>query len=419
MKSSPTDIYSLSAAPGMQDGIGPRIRPTRLLQAQIRRGFRALRFGNALESDFCRYLRVSGRLSRASLITVSFVGILVIILIDQALLGVPGELVRPTRLLELGVMMPVVVFCGFFCWRWPYSRYIEGVMLLMFVGMNVGMMGQRVVASHHGFDVPAEMVGVTIVAMFSLARIRFWLMLPAAIVATAAAVATELLFVDAGANAYYHLFAASLLLTIGVMGGYSSEYFIRWTWLNGTLLRYMSRLDSLTGLLNRQALEDALEKSIAHAYREKIDYAIAMIDIDAFGAYNDYYGHQAGDVALSEVAYTLDSSTRRPLDVCGRFGGEEFVLLWMDGNALELTTLAEQTRAAVEQNQIPHAASTVAPWVTASVGVCHVSSSDGLVSLKDVLGKADRLLYEGKARGRNRVVSERFVAAPVARRASG
>lgn len=379
-----------------------------MLQAQIRRGFHTLHFADALERDFCRYLRVSGRLSRSSLVLVSLLGMFLIILIDQTALGLPDALFVPTRIFEVGLMLPTILFCGLFCWYWPYSRYIEGVMLILFVGMNVGMVGQRVVASYYGFDVPIELLGVTIVAMFSLARIRFWLMLPAAIIAFIALLVIELLLVDTGTAAYYHLFSAVLLLAIGVMGGYSSEYFIRWTWINGTLLHYMSRLDSLTGLLNRQALDGALQNAVAHAYREKIGFAIAMVDIDAFGAYNNYYGHQAGDDALCEVARTLELSARRPIDVCGRFGGEEFALLWMDGHVPELGELAEQARIAIERLQIEHEVSSVAPWVTVSIGLCQVEASAAQPRLEDVLAQADQLLYAAKANGRNRVISGRF-----------
>lgn len=376
---------------------GAREAPTTLLRGQLDRGFILLRFRRELEADFLRYLRVSGQISRLTLLLIAFFAMVITPLIDTTLLGLPPALVVPSRWLQLGGMLPLVVGAGLYCWRRPKSATIEAMMVLLFAGFVAGLLAQRVIDARYGFDIPVEYVGVCTVGMFVLARIRFWVMLASAIVAGAATVAVEITLVHMGPNINYHLFATTVLMVIAICAGYSMEYFIRWTWLNGTLLRYLSRQDSLTGLLNRNALEGALERGQMHARREELDYAIAMVDIDVFGAYNDYYGHQVGDAALRRVASVLRASARRPLDVCGRYGGEEFVVLWMDGDAAELCALAESTRAVLENERIAHAVSPVAPWVTVSIGCCHVSVGDGEIELDAVLRKADTLLYDAKA----------------------
>jgi len=189
------------------------ISPIRKIERQTEIGFRTLRFARGLEAEFCDYLRYSGRLSRISLVVISILGMLLVMSIDRSVLGLPADLLWPTRALQLGLMVPSALICGFWCLLWPNSRAIDPMMLLLFVGMNAGMIGQRVVASRHGFDVPVEMVGVTVVAMFAMARIRFWLLLPAAILVTASVGLTEVLFVRAEPNAYYHLFSTGLLLS--------------------------------------------------------------------------------------------------------------------------------------------------------------------------------------------------------------
>ena len=411
MRFLPADLYSLKLRPIAQAAAGRGASPVRKIERQIARGFTTLRFSRGLEVDFCRYLQQSGRLSRISLVLISVLGLFLVMSIDRSVLGLPPELLWPTRAFQLGVMMPSALICGLWCLCWPESRVVDFMMLLLFVSMNVGMLGQRVVASRYGFDVPAEMVGVTVVAMFSMARIRFWLLLPAALVTTAGVILTEMLFVHADPNAYYHLFSAGLLLIIGIMGGYSFEYFIRWTWLNSILLRDMARLDSLTGLLNRQALETATDLARAQAERDGSGYAIAMIDVDAFGAYNDRYGHQAGDATLIRIAAALRKTVRRPLDVCGRYGGEEFLVLWMDVDVEQAHALAEKTRAAIERARIPHVASGVTPWVTATIGVCCVPPGQSADGTQQIVRQADERLYEGKALGRNQVVVARYDAA--------
>ncbi|MES1924057.1 GGDEF domain-containing protein [Salinisphaera sp. T31B1] len=409
MKSSTSDLYTLRPSPNIADADAiAQPPPVERLRGQIARGFATLRFEPGLERDFRRYLRYSGRISRASLIALSFVGMLVVLSVDRSVMQLPDVLLGPTRLLQVGVMMPAIVACGLFCWFRAESAAIEPTMLVLFAGMNIGMLGQRIVAAPYGFDVPAEMYGVTVVAMFSMARVRFRLMLPAALIGAVVAFVVELAVIRPPPNDYYHLFSASLLLAIGVMGGYSTEYFIRWTWLNGTLLRYLSRQDSLTGLLNRHALEEALDRAHEMARRERRGYALAMVDIDAFGAYNDHYGHQAGDTALRRIAGELGATVRRPLDVCGRFGGEEFVLLWWDADIAEAAALAEKVRQAIERARIAHEASQIAPWVTATVGLCHLHAADDRVELNQVLRRADELLYEGKNAGRNRVIEARY-----------
>lgn len=98
-------------------------------------------------------------------------------------------------------------------------------------------------------------------------------------------------------------------------------------------MRLRSMLDSLTGVLNRGAATDHLERIWGHARREGKLIALMMIDIDHFKAINDKLGHLAGDRALTHVADVLTQTARRPLDAIGRFGGDEFIAMWYDPDA--------------------------------------------------------------------------------------
>lgn len=405
MTSLAKDYYKLNAGSDLSAGAIERndTPPTRLLQRQIDRGFRSLRFMPELEPAFRAYLRVSGQFSRASLVAFALLGVLTSAFIDVAWLNLPPDLWLPTRLIQFGAMVPMGLVCIFLCLRQPATRAMDVGVLLLFVTVSAGLLAQRVVDSKLGFELPLELVGVGAVAMLCLSRVPFWSQMPTLLGVALVTLWVELAAVTALSTSDYDLFVTGLLFLVAVVAGYSSEYTIRWTWLNATLLQYLSRLDRLTGLLNRHALDDLLDDRQAHARREQIDYALVILDVDAFGAYNNHYGHQRGDRALQRVADVLADHARRPMDVCGRYGGEEFVLLWMGCDAESARAMANALCAAIEKERIEHHRSPTADHITASVGLCHVSAAHAHTPLELVLREADRMLYTAKSAGRNRM----------------
>lgn len=128
-----------------------------------------------------------------------------------------------------------------------------------------------------------------------------------------------------------------------------------------------------------------------------------MIDVDRFKAFNDTYGHAAGDVVLKRVAGTIRDSLKRPGDFVARYGGEEFVVVLPETDIEGGRALAEQIRAQVEDLHIPHPEAGAERWVTISVGgVTLIPTTADIDS--EVFCQADKLLYEAKHGGRNRVV---------------
>ena len=167
-------------------------------------------------------------------------------------------------------------------------------------------------------------------------------------------------------------------------------------------LRAMAFVDSLTGVANRRHFDAQFEYEWQLCQREQRPLGIIMVDVDHFKAYNDRYGHQAGDLALRTVAERIRMSLRGLRDQAARVGGEEFVLLLPDCNHDDVHRIAELLRQSVFDAGIPHDASTAAPVVTISAGVASVvpaPSSDPHV----YLGLADRRLFLAKESGRNRV----------------
>lgn len=164
-------------------------------------------------------------------------------------------------------------------------------------------------------------------------------------------------------------------------------------------LETLSITDGLTGLFNRRYLDHVMEAEWARAARQGAAFSVLMADVDCFKAYNDHYGHQAGDTCLTQVAQVLKAFSRRAGDVAARYGGEEFVLLLPATEPRAVQQVAESVRQTVQALCMPH---THSPWgvVTISVGVASVLAQPHL-SAEGVLKLADDALYAAKAAGRN------------------
>ena len=168
-------------------------------------------------------------------------------------------------------------------------------------------------------------------------------------------------------------------------------------------LQRIAALDGLTGIANRGEFNRRLALAWNDHARRHAPLAVLLADVDAFKAYNDSYGHLAGDTALGAVAMTLARQVRGDSDLAARYGGEEFAVLLPDCDADEATAIARRMCDAVRALGIAHNASDVVDIVTVSVGVASVVPSEG-ASIESVLSAADQALYRAKAEGRDRVV---------------
>jgi diguanylate cyclase (GGDEF)-like protein len=165
----------------------------------------------------------------------------------------------------------------------------------------------------------------------------------------------------------------------------------------------LARIDPLTLIANRRVFDESLRKAWADHRRRRAPLALLLCDIDHFKAYNDHYGHTAGDEALRAVAQALQGVVRRETDFAARYGGEEFALLLYDTGPEGAFRVAAAALGAVRSLDIAHHASAVAPCVTLSIGALSVVPAEDDDAAPLVAG-ADRALYQAKADGRNRVV---------------
>ncbi len=167
------------------------------------------------------------------------------------------------------------------------------------------------------------------------------------------------------------------------------------------LLRSMAFNDGLTGVANRRWFDERLQIEWLRCRRNKLPISLVLLDLDHFKAYNDHYGHQAGDDCLRAVAAAMKSRLGRPADLLARYGGEEFVCLLPETPAEGARAKADDLGRAVLDLALPHAGSATAPVVTISRGVATAAPAvDG--SASELLARADEHLYVAKRAGRNR-----------------
>jgi diguanylate cyclase (GGDEF)-like protein/PAS domain S-box-containing protein len=169
-------------------------------------------------------------------------------------------------------------------------------------------------------------------------------------------------------------------------------------------LEALSFRDGLTNLPNRRMFEVMLTREWGSARRNGRPLSLILIDVDFFKEYNDGLGHLAGDECLRQVAALLQRETaRRPRDLVSRYGGEEFVVLLPETDATVALTIAEQCRRAIHEARIPHPGAQTGT-VSVSLGVSGVVPKEG-DDATAFLDSVDKLLYQAKRGGRNRVQS--------------
>lgn len=165
-------------------------------------------------------------------------------------------------------------------------------------------------------------------------------------------------------------------------------------------LTQISQTDALTGLANRRAFEEALDRAVAMSKEEGRAAALLVLDIDRFKDYNDRYGHPKGDRCLESVAQAIQKASGN--NSASRIGGEEFAVVLPDAGFEKAFAVAQSIRAAVRNLKIPHEALGHGHCVTVSIGVA-VRDAEHQVEASKLMLLADAALYQSKRNGRDRV----------------
>ena len=366
---------------------------------ELRRNFPDLRFSPDLEQEFQAFHleRVRSRvrffqLAICALAVVAAVHLLVMdhLSADEVIYG------------WLGVVIPTSLFLVWAAW----SRYYERIYLpLARVAVPVFAIASAIGVANGwtaGHPDPFYFLTTYSIALFFLSGQLFR---EAVLAAGAMIIAHGATLAYAGeppASIVYYVVVLMITGTVGACVYRAVERQLRTSFLEGGLMSEMVARDGLTGLKNRGAFDDYFPRMWQQALRDRRSLALLLIDVDHFKAYNDRYGHQAGDQTLRRVAQVVQGFARRPLDIAARYGGEEFVLALFDLSGESVRELAEQLRKAVHALNITHEDSITAGLVTASIGVAIVGPRIGR-SPEGVVQVADEALYEAKRSGRNYV----------------
>lgn len=171
-------------------------------------------------------------------------------------------------------------------------------------------------------------------------------------------------------------------------------------------LRRLSAQDGLTGIPNRRSFDERLATEWNRAIREQEPLSLIMLDIDYFKAYNDHYGHVAGDICLRQVAKTIKDALPREMDEASRYGGEEFAIILPNTCNKGAEHVADRLMKAFEELCVEHEASPSNQHLTISLGLfTHIPKHGQAPSL--LVENADRALYKAKNNGRNQYCAPR------------
>lgn len=171
----------------------------------------------------------------------------------------------------------------------------------------------------------------------------------------------------------------------------------------------LASYDGLTGLMNSRAIREELEKTFQRQKRKKHgSAAVVLADIDFFKKINDLHGHIQGDSVLQEVGRIFDAAIRKHLDLAGRYGGEEFLLIYEDTEIAQVLTAVERLRLTIAEHKFikiganGHALDGEWLQVTMSFGIAQLHDQP-VENSKEILAMADAALYQSKECGRNRL----------------
>lgn len=180
--------------------------------------------------------------------------------------------------------------------------------------------------------------------------------------------------------------------------------------LNMELARFNQKLnvvsitDDLTGLANRRYFQERLIADWNRAKRAKLPLTLMLIDIDHFKECNDRYGHLYGDECLKEIGKTLATLVRRKTDLAVRYGGDEFIILHFNTSIEESINFAQRLVATVKKLKLKNENSPIHPYISLSVGIANMIP-EAHEDYETLFERADKALYDAKAKGRDCIVT--------------
>jgi diguanylate cyclase (GGDEF)-like protein len=393
---------SISVSDELPAGHGEPLAPEFESQAaaQLRRGFPWLRFRGPLEREFRTAYReqIKGQIRFNLWLALG----LLLAFVIAGLLTLDYEVNRGLDLIRTVFIIPTLALAIALTYSDLYTRAFSWLIQVLGSMFGVVIVIEALMAARFGVSFFAG-VTLVVIALYLMVGMLFFEALRSALLVLAAFfIGAPLMNMPQEAIVYNSV----VLLCANVVGAtvcYALEKVHRTNYLEARLLTEMACRDGLTGIYNRRMFDEHLDKVWQQAGRERVPAAVLLVDIDHFKAYNDYYGHQAGDECLKHVARALVYCARRPLDFTARYGGEEFALVLYNANREYVEEVSRRIQASMERLALRHPASSISTHLTVSIGAACIvplpeRSHFGFIQL------ADEALYEAKGAGRNRYV---------------
>lgn len=305
-------------------------------------------------------------------------------------------------LIDLTIVIGGSIALASIAWSSQYQRLYMTWARILIPTRNMVVAAQVAAAAAHGQLEMLMVLPIMLFGPFFFLGLRFRAALFCCVVTVAAYVICATFFnlpLPVAIRSYVFLLIGVIAYVVAAR---HLERSSRLAFLEGRLITELAQHDSLTGTKNRRIFDEHLQQLWQQAVDNGHAITILLIDIDFFKAYNDRYGHQAGDQALRSVAQALRNFVRRPPDILARYGGEEFAVILYDTDIRKVRDVAEQMRRAVAELNIEHCGSSACARVTISLGVAAVEPTANR-NPRGALQLADQALYEAKVRGRNRV----------------
>jgi len=353
------------------------------------------RFRSELEAEYLRMSLIDSRMLVRGMTACS-----VVLTLGHAAGQMASGMLGAGQLAQLAVFLAGSALLAGLAWSRAFELWYRPVANVVLPLRNAigGIYFTACIA--HGQLALLMLMPLLVVAPFFLLGLRFRPALGSGIVTVATFIVCAALF-----GVHLPLLARTgtfLLATLifSATAAHQVEVWSRRRFLESHLVAELAQRDALTGTKNRRVFNDHLARIWQQAVRDHACIGVLLIDVDHFKAYNDRYGHLAGDEALRRVARTLQGFVHRPLDIFARYGGEEFAVILYGLAARDARDIAERMRRAVVELEIEHRASPTCERLTISIGVAAIDPVAGR-NCRGALQLADQALYGAKVKGRN------------------
>jgi diguanylate cyclase (GGDEF)-like protein len=386
----PSSSLGIASPPGLESAA----------EQQLRTGFPWLRFCEPLEREF----RMAYREQMRGQIRINlWIGVsLMLAIFAVSHWSLSRDVNASLDIVRVAFVAPALLLVLGLTYTKYYERIFPQLVQILAPLFGISVVLEAFFAAQHGVSVFAAVV-LVVIGIYLLVGMLFYAALRTAVlIFVAYSIGAPLMNLPDEQSVYNFvvLFGANV---VGATVCYALEKIYRTNYLEARLLTEMACRDGLTGIYNRRMLDEHLDKVWQQGGRERVFVALLLVDIDYFKAYNDYYGHQAGDECLKHVAHTLNQCARRPLDFTARYGGEEFAIVLYDARREYVDELMRQMQTSMEALALKHPASPISKQLTVSIGAAWVLPTPerthfGFIQL------ADEALYEAKGAGRNRAV---------------